>query len=119
MNRKWDRGLAAACVAVMLVLCLFMAWYVPSRAGQLFRLEDTAKSLETSRGRERKQQYEYDEVTRKLPETRAELAETQPLADAAAEKVRTLKEERRRLREGKKALEQQLAGGPEGEASDE
>ena len=95
-------------VAVMLCFSLLMAGFVVARSRLDFTLEDTARSLETSQGRERKQQKEYDEVVEQLPKTRAELAEIQPQADEAAETVRQLKEERKRLRAEKKALEQAL-----------
>ena len=104
--RKHMDGISRAAAAVMLAFSLFMAACVFARASLDFQLEDTARSLETSRGRERKQQHEYDEVTAELPLVRAELEELQPRADAAAEEVRTLKEERKRLRAEKKELEQ-------------
>ena len=91
--------------SVMLLFSLELILWIPVRNGLDFRLADTRLSLETSRGRERKQQMEYDEVTRRLPEARAELAELQPRADAAAEQVKVLKERRKELRAEKKALE--------------
>ena len=99
-------GLARILIAVMAVFCLIMALFLLLRGRLDFQMEDLSLSLETSRGRERKQQAEYDEVTAQLPLTRAELEEAQPLADAAAEEVRGLKEERKRLRAEKKELEQ-------------
>ena len=96
-------------LTLALLLCaLFLIVYVPAMAWRQFQLDDTALSLETSQGRERKQQYEYDEVTAALPETRAELAEVQPLADEAAAKVAELKARRKELRAEKKELEAAL-----------
>ncbi len=104
-------GTARLFVAVMLMFSLLMAAAVVIRGHLDFRLEDTARSLETSRGRERKQQQEYDEVVAQLPLTRAELAEAQPMADEAAEEVKRLKEERKQLRAEKAALEEAAEAG--------
>ncbi len=103
---KTDKTLMWVFTCVMLVFCLFLGWYIPSRGELDFQLADIELSLETSYGREKKQQFEYDEVTAELPLTRAELAETQPLADEAAAAVTALKEERKTLRAEKKALEE-------------
>ncbi len=117
---KGDRALMWAFTCVMLVFCLFLGWYVPSRGDLDFRLADIELSLETSYGREKKQQYEYDEVTVKLPLTRAELEETKPLAEEAEAAVKALKEERKALREEKAALEAALKEAEKsGEASHE
>ncbi|MBR2663159.1 MAG: hypothetical protein IKE25_05545 [Clostridia bacterium] len=48
---------------------------------------------------------EYDQVLKDLPAAREELAEIRPRAEAAAEQVRLLKEERKALRAKKKQLE--------------
>jgi TolA-binding protein len=107
MMREKKKGtlLTSLFIAVMLLFSAVMAVFVPLRSGLNFSLEDTARSLETSRGRERKQQAEYDEVTAELPRVREELRETQPRAEAAAEEVKRLKEVRKQLRAEKKALE--------------
>ena len=93
---------------VMLVFVLFMLWYVPSVSSRRFELADAELSLETSRGRERKQQYEYDQAVAGFDPVRAELAEVQPKTDAAEQKVKELKELRRELRQEKKELESRL-----------
>ena len=62
-------------------------------------------SLETSQGRERKQQHEYDETVAAIPETEAELEQILPLCEEAKEEVKALKEERKTLRKEKKELE--------------
>ena len=92
-------------VAVMLAFALLMAVWVPLRADLDFRLADTALSLETSQGRERRQTMEYNQVKTDLPAARAQLSELQPQADAAAGEVQDLKDRRRTLRDEKKALE--------------
>lgn len=90
---------------VMLICVLFIAWYLPSVQNLRFRVEDVRKSLETSQGRERKQQHEYDETVEAIPETEAELEQIRPLTEAAKEEVKALKEERKKLRKEKKELE--------------
>ena len=114
--KQRKNGWAWTFALVMLLFSLAMMLWVPLRARLDAQLADTRLSLETSQGRERKQQMEYDQVTEELPKVRAELAEVQPRADAAAEEVQRLKEIRRELRERKKALEQEAADGPAEEA---
>ena len=92
----------------MFLFSLFMIVYVPLRSYQRFQIADLELSLETSLGRERKQQYEYDEVTTELPLVRERLQELQPLADEAKAQKSELKDRRKALREEKSALEQQL-----------
>lgn len=100
-------------VAVMLACALFLSWYIPAAAGLRFRIDDLEISLDTSRGRERKQQAEYDQVVKDIPETRAKLDEALPLAQAAEEEVAALKAEKKKLKEEKKALEAGAAGAAE------
>ena len=89
---------------VMLVFVFFIAWCLPSSGHLRFRLEDIQKSLETSQGRERKQQNEYDEAAASILETETELARLTPLCDTVREEVQALKEEKKRLKEEKKSL---------------
>ena len=105
--------LTMALVALMLLCAVFLAAWAPLMRQRSFQLEDALLSLETSQGRERKQQHEYDEVSAALPEAREELALLQPQAEAAAEKVAELKAERKALREQKKALEEAIKEAPE------
>ena len=107
MKRK-SSGFAALFAAVMLAFALFLAWYVPSSARLRFRVEDLTISLDTSRGRERKQQAEYDQVVLDIPATKELLTEKQPQAEAAKAEVDALKAEKKQLREQKKALEAAL-----------
>jgi peptidoglycan hydrolase CwlO-like protein len=99
---------------IMLVTVLFLVWYVPAVSGLSFQLEDVRKSLETSQGRERKQQYEYDKVVSEIPEIQAELDLIKPQTEAAEQEFSELKAERKKLRSEKKELEKQL-----GETSDQ
>ena len=90
---------------IMLICVLFIVWYLPAVSQRRFQLEDTQKSLETSLGRERKQQSEYDETVAALPEVEAELDRVLPLTEVAKEEVKSLKKERKALRKEKKELE--------------
>lgn len=104
-NNKTDRILTGIFVCVMFLFVIFMLWYVPNHSERVFQIQDVEKSVETSHGREKKQQYEYNEAMAELPVVRSELEEIQPLADAAAQTVLDLKEERKELRQEKERLE--------------
>lgn len=93
---------------IMLAAVLFLVWYVPAVSGRAFQLEDLQKSLETSQGRERKQQFEYDKVVSEIPEIQAELDLIQPQTEAAEKEFSELKAERKKLKKEKKELEKQL-----------
>ena len=95
---------------LMLICVLFIVWYLPSVGNLRFRLEDVQKSLETSQGRERKQQHEYDEAVSALAEAKEELEMIRPQAEAAAETKKVLKEERKALKQEKKDLEETTSG---------
>ena len=101
---------------VMLICVLFIAWYLPSVGERRFLLQDVQKSLETSVGRERKQQHEYDQTVAALSAVNSELERLLPLAEDAKAEVKTLKEERNRLRDEKKLLESQQIDAAEQEA---
>lgn len=105
----------------MFVCVLFLIIYVPLYAGLRASLDDTALQLETSIGRERKQQSEYDEVIAAIPPVKEELSEKQPIADDASAQAAALKAERKSLRAEKADLEEQLnvIRGVEQEAADE
>ena len=98
----------AVFAVVMLVTVLFLVWYIPAVSGLTFQLDDLQKSLETSQGRERKQQFEYDKVVSEIPEIQAELDLIQPQTDAAEKEFSELKAERKKLKKEKKELEKQL-----------
>lgn len=105
---------------IMLAFVLFLVWYVPAVSQLRFRLQDTQRSLETSQGRERKQQYEYDKVVSEIPEIQAELDLIRPQTEAAEQEVADLKTRRKELRSVKKELEKQLeeASAQEGTADE-
>lgn len=112
-QRQWFAGLFTV---VMLACVVFLAWYIPAVSDRAFRLEDIKKSLETSQGRERKQQFEYDKVVAEIPEIQAELDLIRPQTEAAQQEAATLKAEKKKLRSEKKDLQKQLdnAAGQEG-----
>ncbi len=89
---------------VMLSCVLFLIWYLPAISERRFQLEDVQKSLDTSIGREHKQQYEYDEAAAAIPVTEAELERVAPLAEAAQKEVKELKKERKKLKNEIKEL---------------
>ena len=97
-------------VLVMLLCVLFISWYLPTVSTLRFSLEDRKISLETSQGRERKQQHEYDEAVSALAEAKEELDMIRPQAEAAAETKKVLKEERKALKQEKKDLAETTSG---------
>ena len=104
MNNSRSR-LPILFACIMFLCVLFIAWYLPAVSERSFRLQDVRKSIETSLGRERKQQYEYDETVASIPEVQAELDRLAPLNDEINQEVKALKDERKRLRQEKKELE--------------
>ena len=106
--RRGTSFLAFAAVTALCVCALAMAVWLPLRASLRFRTEDTRVSLETSRQRETKQTYEYDQVVEALPLAQAELDELQPRADAAVALDQALRAERKQLRAEVKALQAEL-----------
>lgn len=92
-------------VAVLLVFSLFMIWFIPSFSTVRVQLEQAKQDLETSRGRERKQQEEYNNALEELPLVEQELEIKNPLADEAEQKLAVLKARRKELRAEKKSLE--------------
>ena len=103
----------------MLLCVIFVICYLPAVNSLRFRLEDVGKSLETSQGRERKQQYEYDEAAAAIPEVQAELDRMIPLNDQAKQELQDLKAERKKLRKEKKSLEKQEEQSGSGEVKND
>ena len=101
----WLRGLV---VLTLLAVCVTACWYCVSMEQLSAEREELLMELDTSRGRERKQQREYDQVAAELPAAMAELAVLQPQADAAAETERQLRAERKSLRSVKSELQETL-----------
>lgn len=100
---------SVCCVLILILFAAFMFWYVPSIASIRSKTTETRKMLDTSRGREAKQQSEYDNAVEQLPLVRAEVEEKVPLAAAAEENITALKQRRKELRAEKAALETSLS----------
>ena len=92
-------------VVIFLIFSVFMAWYIPSITSIRSEIMRTRQDLETSEGRERKQQEEYDRAVEELPVIKQELSEKEPLAEELEQKVADLKARRKELRTEKKELE--------------
>ena len=101
----WFRAVFAA---VLLLTCAVLCWFAPTQYALRFQRDDLALSLDTSRQREAKQRYEYDQVTAALPEVTLRLEETRPLTDAAAAREAELRALRKALREENARQEEQL-----------
>lgn len=99
----------AVFVAVMFFTCAVLCWYAASQYDLRFQIADLTLSLDTSRQREVKQQYEYDQVVAQLPLTQADVAEQEPLAAAAQAVEKELRAQRKALRAESAGLTEQLA----------
>lgn len=98
----------AVFVAVMFFTCGVLCWYAASQYELRFQIADLTLSLDTSRQREVKQQYEYDQVVAQLPLTQAEVAKQEPLAAAAQATEKELRAQRKALRAENAELASQL-----------
>lgn len=103
---KWLKGL---CILVMLACCCVTCWYVVTTDQLESRRTELTQKLETSMGRERKQQAEYDQVLQQLPEQDAALEQLLPQAEAAKAEADALKAQRKTLRAELAALSDALA----------
>ena len=94
---------------LMLICVLFIVWYLPSVGNLRFRLEDVQKSLETSLGRERKQQAEYDRAVQDIQAAKEQLEAITPqhVEVQAARDAQVA--ERKELKARKEELLKQLA----------
>ena len=87
------------------VFAAFMFWFIPSSASLRSEIAKTQQELELNRGREAKQQYEYDKAVEELPLKLAELEKIKPQADEAEQVVAGLKARKKELLAQKKELE--------------
>lgn len=97
------------CTVIFLAFTIFMIWFVPSYASVRSRISETRRDLELSRGREAKQQAEYDSAVAELPLILSELEEKNPAADKAEEALAALKARKKELRIQKQELEKAAA----------
>lgn len=96
-------------VTIMYLTCAVLCWYAVSQYTLRFQVEDLSLSLETSRGREVKQQYEYDQVVAQLPQVQAQVEELEPQAAEAQAREQELRARRKELRAEIAQLEEQQA----------
>ena len=101
----WFRILFAV---VMLACCVTICVCVVDMPRLEQEITELTTSLETSRQREAKQQAEYDEVAALLPPAQSQLAEIQPVADAAKAEADELRSQRDMLREAETAMTAEL-----------
>ena len=101
----WFRALF---VAAMLPICALLAFFAVDQVRLRAEIADLTISLDTSRGREARQDHEYDEVVAALPVARAELERVQPLADAAKAEENELRQQRKDIRAENAALRAQI-----------
>lgn len=107
-----SKALMAAFAAVLFLAAVFVAWYVPAASRLHFQIEETEKSLETNRGRERKQLYELGQTVAGIPAVRTEMVFSVPFTEEAHHAADSLKKERNALRSLKKELEKKTADQP-------
>jgi septal ring factor EnvC (AmiA/AmiB activator) len=98
----------AVFVTVMLLTCAILCWYAASQHQLRFQVADLTLSLDTSRQREVKQQYEYDQVVAEIPLVQAQVAELEPQAAAAQAIEKDLRAQRKALRAENADLQKQL-----------
>ena len=106
------------CTVIFLAFTIFMIWFVPSYASVRSRISETRRDLELSRGRESKQQAEYDSAVAELPLILSELEEKNPAADKAEEALAALKARKKELRMQKQELEKAAAQKTEAKEED-
>ena len=106
------------CTVIFLAFTIFMIWFVPSYASVRLRISETRRDLELSRGREAKQQAEYDSAVAELPLILSELEEKNPAADKAEEALAALKARKKELRMQKQELEKAAAQHTEAQSED-
>lgn len=95
-------------LAVMFFTCGVLCWYATTQYTLQFQLADLTLSLETSRQREVKQQYEYDQVVAQLPLVQAQVDELEPQAAQAQAEEQALRTRRKELRAEIAQLQEQL-----------
>ena len=116
MNGKGSGLFRALAVAVLLAAAVSAAWYGTAQYRLRAQIDDLTRSVQTSRQRERKQTYEYDQVVAQIPLTEASITDIRPFAEAALATRSDLREQRRTLREHIAETEAALAAAEEGTA---
>lgn len=101
----WFRALF---IAVMFITCGVVCWYAASQYTLAFQIADLSLSLDTSRQREVKQQYEYNQAAAQLPQVLAQVEAMEPQASQAQAREAELRARRKELRAQVAQLEEQL-----------
>lgn len=96
--------------AVLMGICtLILIWQVPASSSMSFKLSEAQLSLETARGRERKQQSEYDRALEDIQAAKELLeALTAPHEEALAARDAQVSE-RKELKARRDQLKEQIA----------
>ena len=95
-------------IAVMLAVCVLLACFAVDQVRLRAQIADLTLSLETSRGREARQNHEYDEAVSALPLVKEELARVAPLAEAAKAQEKELRQQRKDIRAENAALQERI-----------
>ena len=95
---KSSKGFSLLIAAVLLCFAFFLAWHHVSDAALRFNLADTELMLETSYGRERKQNKEHEDYLESITKAEEKLALLLPQVEAADAESTSLKETRKQLR---------------------
>lgn len=109
VHRPLPRLFALLFAAVMLLMCGLLGWYSQVQYALRFQVADVALSLDTSRQREAKQRYEYDQAAAELPDVQVALQLIQPDVEAVKAQEAELRQRRKTLRADNKDLAEQLA----------
>ncbi len=103
---KWFARLFAV---IMILACIATAYYAYRHEKLSYAVEDARVSLETSRARENKQEFEYNQITEAIPEKERELELLLPQSQAALATLTDLRATRDQLREEYNTLQETLA----------
>lgn len=95
-------------IAVMAAVCIMLAVFSVEQHSLRFQIEDLTLKLDTSRQREAKQTYEYNQVVTELPAEKARLEEIAPVAEELESREKALRQERKALRASLAELEKEL-----------
>ena len=95
-------------IAVMLAVCVLLACFAVEQVRLRAQIADLTLSLETSRGREARQNYEYENALAALPTVQEELARVAPLAEEAKALENDLRQQRKDIRAENAALQEQI-----------
>ena len=105
---KLSRSILYLFVIVMGICTLILIWQVPASSSMSFQLSEARLSLETARGRERKQQAEYDKALQNIEEARAQLEAITPQHEEVVAAKESQVAERKELKARREELKKQI-----------